>query len=232
MIRAFWIASALMSIATSSFALNIETSKNARKSEFIYDWSALGSGCKGGLEKGNGNVSLALKPNIPPGINRYQLRFVLEKFKLESPVPKSQGRTNLKFARDCAIRVAVNPPPGKKIQNVEAYTAYSLTKPRNTEMQALAGLTIGMTNLSTVSMDFQKDETFSNLVKEVRLAPGHTTEDRMPETRCGQSKLVGVDLLLLVDRPDDSVAIDMTLADDRVVDIIVDLEDCEAGHAS
>jgi hypothetical protein len=227
MTRTFWIASALMCWATSSFALNIETPKNRKKSDFIYDWSALGSGCKGGLEKRNGNVSLALKSNIPPGVNRYQLRFVLEKFKLESPVPKSQGRTNLKFARDCAIRVAVNPPAGKKIQNVEAYTAYSLTKPRNTEMQAMTGLSIGMSTLSTVAMDFQKDETFSNLIREVRLAPGQSPEDKMPETKCGQSKLVGLDLLLLVNRPDDSVVVDMTLADNKVVDIIVDLEDCE-----
>src|SRR6476620_2583774 len=89
--------------------------KGDRSHEFIYDWSALGSGCRGQLSEAGGNVELQLNPSAPPSLNRYQLRFNLARFRLESPVPKNQGPPNLEFARDCAIRVALNPPKTKRI---------------------------------------------------------------------------------------------------------------------
>lgn len=227
MTRYLWLLGISMFIGSSSFATKRDIEQDPGKNALIYDWSALGSGCRGGIKERKGNVTLAVTPHIPPGADRYRLRFALNKFRLESPVPKDQGPTNLEFARDCAIRVAVNPPAGKRIQNVEAYATYSLTKPLNTDMRILAGLTIGMDNLGMVRMDFTRSEKFSNLIKDLRLAPGPSQENQMPETKCGQAKLVGLDLLFYVNRPDNTAVVEMTLADNKVVDMMVDLEDCE-----
>lgn len=198
--------------------------REARKKEFIYDWSALGSGCKGKLAEKDGNVSFKLMPPVPPYTNRYLLRFVLNKFRLESPVPRDQGKTNLEFARDCAIRVALNPPKTKIIREIEANSAFALTKSAQTDMKTLAQLTLGMETLSQVGMEFSKEETFLGLKRDLRLVRDDTKEG-LPQTKCGQSKLLGLDLLLYVNRPSERTKIDMAL-NGNTVDIIVDLEDC------
>lgn len=175
-----------------------------------------------------GNVSFSLKaPGYSPP-NRSQMRFVMEKFKLESPVPKEQGRTNLEFARDCAIRIAIKPPKGKRVRYVEAQTGFEFSKPQNSEMAAFAQLTLGLDTLSNVQMDFKKDELITRIEKPLRLAPGRFVENGMPETKCGQSKLLGLDLLFYVKRPDDSAKINMGLTGEKAVDVVVELVDCES----
>jgi hypothetical protein len=182
-----------------------------RSHEFIYDWTSLGSGCKGQQSVEGGDVSLKLNPWKQPSLNRFQLRFNFQRFKLQSPVPKDQGKTNLEFARDCAIRVALNPPKGKRIADVEAVANYRLSKELSSEMKTLAQLTLGMTTLATTKLEFPAAEALKDDLKELRLVP---------------QKLLGVDLLFYINRPDEKSKVDMSLQD-HVMDVVVDLEECE-----
>lgn len=199
--------------------------KGDRRQEFIYDWTSLGSGCKGQQSVEGGDVAFKLNPWVQPSLNRYQLRFNFSRLKLQSPVPKDQGKTNLEFARDCAIRVALNPPKGKRIVDVEAVATYKLSKELRSEMKTMAQLTLGMTTLATTKMEFPATESFKDAQQELRLVPQKTAGD-MAAVRCGQSKLLGVDLLFYINRPDEKAKVDMTLQD-HVMDVVVDLEDCE-----
>ena len=218
------------SVAIQSTNVLAESARDLRKNHFIYDWSAMGSGCRGrisALEGAPVNVRFHLSHPTPGSPSRYHLRFFLDKFKLESPVPKDQGQTNLEFARDCAIRVALNPPSGKKIKYIEAQSFYTLSKSPDTEMATLASLSLGMSTLDTVRMDFPKSESFSSRQKELKLTPGPIPENSMPETKCGQSKLLGLDLLFYVNRPNELAKNSMVLTKDSKFDIFVELEDCE-----
>ncbi len=199
--------------------------KGDRSQEFIYDWSALGSGCRGQQSVSEGNVEFLLNPSKAPSLNRYQLRFVLEKFRLESPVPKDQGPTHLEFARDCAIRVALNPPPGKRIVDIEAVSNYRLSKEASSEMKTMAQLTLGMTTLATARLEFPSSQSLRKAQHELRLVPQRSAGD-LAEVRCGQSKLLGLDLLFYINRSNSNAKVDMNL-ENREIDVLVDLEDCE-----
>ncbi len=204
-----------------------ENLKAKRSHEFIYDWSALGSGCHGQLDERDGNVTLDATPPIPPFLNRHRLRFMVKNLKLESPVPKDQGQTNLEFARDCAIRVALNPLPGKKIVSIEADSAFNLSKPMQTDMKTMAQLTLGMDTLGTTIVNYDQAEAFTNVKKAFHIdTDALETRKLLSEIKCGQAKIMGLDLLLYVKRPQDSVAVEMSLDKNRV-DLIVDLEACQ-----
>lgn len=116
-----------------------ENRLEGRKNEFIYDWSALGSGCRGMLLEEGGNVTLEENPSKAPSLHRKELRFHFSALKLQSPVPKAEeGKINLEFARDCAVRVALNPPKGKRIKNVEAIGAFRLSKEKSGRYEKFA----------------------------------------------------------------------------------------------
>lgn len=201
-----------------------EILKRERKNEFIYDWSAMGSGCRGRLLESKGNVSLSSKPLGPPFLNRYQLRLVLEKFRLESPVPADQGKTNLEFARDCAIRIALNPPAGKKIADVGVSSMYYLTKNEQSELKTMGKLTLGMATLGESRVDFSKREAFATMYRDLHLSAGRS-HSALNEVKCGQAKLLGIDLILYVDRDSEAAKVNMSL-ENNVLDVVVDLDAC------
>lgn len=219
----------LLLLAVTTSALSEAAVKGDRSQEFIYDWSALGSGCRGQQSVAGGNVELLLNPSQAPSLNRQQLRFQLKTFRLESPVPKSQGPTHLEFARDCAIRVALNPPPGKKIVDIEAVSGYRLSKEGGSEMKTMAQLTLGMTTLATARLDFSESQVLQRSRHELRLVPQRSAGD-MAQVRCGQSKLLGLDLLFYINRSQPQEKVDMGLQDQQI-EVLVDMEDCEKGSA-
>lgn len=223
MLRSLVLQSLLL--AGTSSTLAEAAVKGDRSQEFIYDWSALGSGCRGQQSVSGGNVEFLLNPSKAPSLNRYQLRFVLERFRLESPVPRDQGPTHLEFARDCAIRVALNPPPGKRIVDIEAVSNYRLSKEASSEMKTMAQLTLGMTTLATARLEFPLSQTLRKTQHELRLVPQRSAGD-LAEVRCGQSKLLGLDLLFYINRSSPLAKVDMNL-EDQEIDVLVDLEDCD-----
>ena len=91
-------------------------------------------------------------------------------------------------------------------------------------MKTMAQMTLGMTTLATTRLEFPGSETFQNSKRELRLVPERAA-GAMAEVRCGQSKLLGVDLLFYINRPDQQAKADMTL-DGHGIDVLVDLEDC------
>lgn len=200
-----------------------------------HEWFALGSGCRAKHDIA-GDVTQEFLPasGVYPGYQR--IRFHLPKMKLNAD---AQVAVNRNFGRECAIRLKVVPAPEKKISDVIAETSLTVTKPMDVKLTLASQLKIGQAVLDerkeTLEEQVAPDTTTRNVVlgnpvvvpKEPHLTAGILQEQAFASLKCGEPKIVGVDLTWIAEtKLNKPRELSVSLGEGRTVDIFVKTEKC------
>lgn len=191
--------------------------------QLVSEWFALGSGCRA---KSNlpGNVRMEFLPQEKSKPDTYRYRFVIDQFELRE---STYDASTLKFARECAIRLSVNPPEGKKLKNIVAETSVLSSKERGTAVNNLVALKVGAVVLSENLRTFKNDEKIAETQDRILLFPGKGSRESMPELKCAEPKIVGVDYSFIAERVEPIAhPLVVTLGSDRSAIVELTLSDC------
>lgn len=200
----------------------------------VREWSASGSGCRGGASNAPGSSPVPAAPNdvrlevIAPrreSPRTHVFRFQLGGYGLKLP---SAGvlPAPLTVARECAIRIALYPRADERVSVAIARSSYRVSKPAGAAMWTQQDLSLGNTTVARSRTDFPAGEKLSNREGEVSLIPGRSAEESMPETRCGQPKLLSHDIIFVADRRSAADEYQAVLTEGGKVEITVETARC------
>jgi len=186
------------------------------------EWIALGSGCHAKSNEA-GDVSMERIANTGAKNDVYVVRFHLDQYQLTSAGRPPNEPLN--FAKECAIRVQVLPPPGKRIRSLYANTSVVSVKSAGTKLTLAGTLKIGAQTLGQ-KIVIRQAGTASAAEEAFVLFPGAEPDEVFPALSCEENKLAGFDFTWIAERHDNTDAIFVEVAADKVLDMVAELEDC------
>jgi len=192
----------------------------------LNDWFALGSGCRARSSEA-GDVTMERLPADPARPDVVRARFHLGAMKLAS-ADRAAGAP-LKFARECSIRLNVNPPPGMKVTHVAARTSLATTKTAGVSITEQTELLLGRAVLGRRLESHAAGEMVSGRVQDVSLAPGGAGSEPFPALTCAEPKIIGFNLTWIAERASADDAVEVTLGGARTVEIEAELGACAEG---
>lgn len=190
------------------------------------DWIAFGSGCRARSDE-PGDVTMERATVESGGRVVHRARFHLDQYRLTSADPPPGDP--LDFARECAIRIQLGPPPGMRIARVTARTGLVSSKSEGVKLTLLAELKIGVALLGRKLTVHEAGVAHDGWKQVLRLVPGTKPDERLPELACAEGKLVGFDSTWIAERtaPTDEVSVE--LSGTHVLDIDAELAGCSGG---
>jgi hypothetical protein len=207
-------------------AKSVKTAKPAPQAganhKLISDWFALGSGCRARPSE-PGDVSMT-EVKDPAKPHQLTALFKLEPYQLQSSTRAPDA--SKQFARECAVRMAVNPPPGTKIKRVSARTQLLSTKSEGAQLTLLGELLIGDVQLGRLLVEHAAGTAHTGKEQVIDLAPGTAPGPQMPALTCGQAKLVGFNFTFLTALKSASDTVGVQLGGDRTLALQIELEPC------
>lgn len=211
--------------ASNNIESKKETSDSGPKGT-LNKWFALGSGCKATPEN-PGDVRIErITPELDSG-NIHRVKFHLPNFQFSFTEKDKEKKPGMNSARECALRINVNPPKNKRVKNVTASLSFVSNKSEKVELTTYAGLKIGVSNIGTVMTKYEMGNPLSNKQEDIILTPGKKPEEAFPSLQCGEAKILGVDVTVLAKRDGIDEKALVTLSRDKKVELVVDLEDCK-----
>lgn len=216
-----------------SAAAAAEKSGVAQEEEQLFGrWMAAGSGCRAdSADKSVKNdVQLISAEYDSKNPKQLKVTFALPDFRLRplDPTPERPNVSGVNFARECALRINVNPPPGKIIRSASAEAQVEVSKDKDVKLFVAGSLKLGATTLTQQQKQFEPSESFRFRRHPLLLIPGRNPADEMPKVDCAEKKIVGVDLTLLTNRPTEDALAEARLYGKRDITITVHLDDCSA----
>lgn len=192
--------------------------------EVFRDWIALGSGCRGRFDM-DGDVTLE-RMTVPGArdIHRVQLRFA--RFRLSTA--EREPDEPLNFARECAVRIQLGPPPGKRIQRVTARTGVASTKSKGAKLILLGNLELGAVTIGRKLLVYEPGTEHGAKEDSFDLASGSKPEEVLPPLSCGEGKIVGFDYTWIAERKAATDEVSVELSGDQVLELDAELSDCSA----
>jgi hypothetical protein len=154
----------------------------------------------------------------------YRARFHLDQFHL-SPADLKDP-TLLKFARECSIRLNINPPAGKKVTNITANTQFAVDKPEGTKLTALTELKIGNATLGKVQGDYSSMETIKGRDEVISLKPGTAADEQFPSLQCTEPKIIAFNYTFIAERGSASEDVNVKMTGAKTLEIEAELSDC------
>lgn len=130
------------------------------------------------------------------------------------------------YARECAIRVVVAPPPGTKIRSVNAKAVAEVTKDRHSKMLLQGSLKVGASTVAKAVHQFGSDQEFRFRSEVLEAVPGSHPDDEVAPIACNEKKVVGFDLTFLTNKENASAVAEARLAANSLVTLDLELEDC------
>lgn len=214
-------------VSMESYAAKAKAKKEDKPLPVLNKWFALGSGCKSKQEE-VGDVTVSDVPLDAKQPNTYRMKFHLPKYELNFPAldPKTKKLGNA-TARECAIRLNINPPAGKTIKTVTATTALTSSKTAGVELTTYVGLKLGVVTIGSALTKHEMPDSFTNKQEEVVLVPGRKPEEMFPELKCGEPKIIGVDFTFMARGENTNGKASAALAGEKVLEIVADLADCK-----
>lgn len=192
------------------------------------EWFALGSGCRARDTIPGDVVREDLPLSASEGL-RYGTRFRLDQFHLDT---RDQDATDSEsFARECAIRLAVNPPRGTRVASVSARTTIVSNKSEGPKLMLFGELKIGPASLGRSLSLFESDVNHVGKVLDLYLAPNAEGGQPVPPLICGIGKIIAFDYTWAVSHFSASQTADVRLGGNKALDVIVDLEECQEEDA-
>jgi hypothetical protein len=191
----------------------------------LNDWFALGSGCRAKSDL-PGNVKMEGVPVNAGTPDTYQARFFLRDFALNSDAIKTASK---KFGRECAVRLNINPPPGKKIVGLKAVTSLMATKETGPELDLLAELKLGSVSLGQSQARFGESARVRQREEKIELLAGIDSKIPLPQLGCGEPKIIGFDYSWIATRAEmGDPQMRIELAKDKTLLIEAKLADCQS----
>lgn len=175
---------------------------NVHAKPVLNDWFALGSGCRA---KSNvpGNVSrrnLSANAELP---DVYRVEFTFKDLSLKQDMaPKDV----LQFARECAIRLNINPPKNRKIVSLRARTEVVTNKNTGVMLDAQSELIIGAVSLASERRTENDQAQILNKVDKIELESDGSSGSPMPLFGCGEAKIVGFNFSWIATRKSSDIA--------------------------
>lgn len=187
------------------------------------EWIAQGSGCHAKSNK-TGDVTMERVPEDPGKNGIHIVRFHLDQLQLTSA--RMPPKAPLDFAKECAIRVQVIPPAGKRIKNLLAKTSVVSVKSAGTKLTLAGTLKIGVQILGQ-KIVIQQATSQQAGEEAFELAPGSTPEQSFPGLNCSEPKLGGFDFTWIAERRETTDQVFVEVSDDKVLEMVVEVEDCQ-----
>lgn len=187
------------------------------------EWIAHGSGCHAKSNQAGDVVMERIAQRA--GVNDvHTVRFHLDQLQLTSAGRDSNAPRD--FAIECALRVQVIPPAGKRIKLLRAQTSVVSVKSVGTKLTLAGTLKIGAQTLGQ-KIDIQPaGQKFAGNVF-FDLAPGSEIDQSFPRLACGEPKLGGFDFTWIAERNAMTDEIFVEVSDDKVLEMVAELEDCQ-----
>lgn len=189
----------------------------------LNDWFALGSGCRARSDL-PGNVEMKRLPDTGRSKGIYSAKFHFNNFSvLDDRFPEKLKH----YGRECAVRLNINPPQGKRILSIRANTAVSVTKNPGHSLDLLAELKLGAESLGRDSQRIGVNDTRKLAVRTIRFEAGQGTSTPLPPLGCGEPKIIGFDYSWIVSRGQgSSIAATVELGHEKALLIEAELGDC------
>jgi hypothetical protein len=196
----------------------------AAQKPVLNDWFALGSGCRARFDTpGDVTMERLTQDAARPGL--YRARFSLPNYTLDSNAVKDPKAE--KFARECAVRLNVNPPEGMRIKAASATTRTRASKSEGTKLTILSELKIGPSTLGTRTDTFEKGSRMDEQESLFDLRAGAKPEEAMPELKCGEAKILAFNYTWMAERATAAETTNVHLGGDRSLEFDVELEPCK-----
>jgi hypothetical protein len=120
----------------------------------------------------------------------HKSRFVFTDFALKG---ESLDPSLKKFGRECAVRLNVNPPAGKRIVGIRARTRVVAAKETGPALDILSELKLGATSLGKVQRKLDSSARVTSREDFVDIEAGIGTSEPLPQLGCGEPKIIGFD---------------------------------------
>jgi hypothetical protein len=231
----------------------VKGNPQSESGSLVEKWMAVGSGCQATSDK-PGDVKFVgaeLSKNDPKGsLSVASVKFDLSQFNLRPLVQKesAQGDTQsqpakndqssalksgapesslMNYARECAIRIVVSPPPGTKLRSVSAKAVAEISKDRNSKLFLQGALKTGASTVAKSVHRFGSDQDFRFRSEVMEMVPGRNPDDEIAPVSCNEKKIVGLDLTLLTNKDSPAAVAEAKLAANSIVDVDLEFENCE-----
>jgi hypothetical protein len=194
----------------------------AAEKPVLNDWFALGSGCRA---KSNlpGNVKMELVDEELKS-DLYKAKFHFSEFSLQTA---DSNRYLKKFGRECAVRLNINPPQGKRLVGIRAITKVLASKETGPALDILSELKLGSESLGTVQRKLADSATVKGAEEVVDLRAGLGSGEPLPQVGCAEPKIIGFDYSWIATQENGSNGnLKVALGKDNELVIEAKLEDC------
>jgi hypothetical protein len=200
----------------------------------LNDWFALGSGCRAKSDL-PGNVSMETLPTVSKIDSKrdmrahdvYRVRFRLNQFDLDGG---SVDPSFKKFGRECAIRLNINPPAGKRLVGLRGLTKVYASKESGPAVDILSELKLGSASLGLVQRRLDTHALVVAHEEVIDLRAGESLGEPLPQLGCGEPKIIGFDYSWIVTRqPSLKGQVQVALGREKSLIIEASLADCQSG---
>jgi len=153
-------------LSIMTFSMGLTGAAIANPKPVLNDWFALGSGCRAKSDL-PGNVRME---QIDSGSEKdlHRVKFYFTDFALEG---SKSNLANKKFGRECAVRLNINPPAGKRLVGLRAVTAVQANKDAGPSLDVVSELKLGSVSLISDEQKLSSKDKISKKNVEVDLAP-------------------------------------------------------------
>lgn len=190
----------------------------------LNDWFALGSGCRAKSDL-PGNVKMEALASDPARPHAYRVKFTFVGLELRGDTAEKQVT---QFARECAVRLNINPPPGKKIVDLRAETSVIASKDLGATLDLNAELKLGATSLGSVRRTLAANARSQASEEKIELASNSNGGIALPEMTCGQPKIIGFDYSWIAKRDQPQLSsLSVELGADKSLILEATLADCD-----
>ncbi|MCX6118603.1 MAG: hypothetical protein NT027_13755 [Proteobacteria bacterium] len=168
----------------------------AAEKPVLNDWFALGSGCKAKADL-PGNVKMESLPQDPARPNVHRVKFSFSGFELAGDTAPKEVE---QFARECAVRININPSKTQKIVDVRAQTAVVASKDLGASLDINSELKIGSSSLGAVRKTMASTAKVDLTEEKIELSSDGAKGNTLPTLGCGEGKIIGFDFSWIAKR--------------------------------
>ncbi len=200
------------------------STSHAAAKPVLNDWFALGSGCRAKSDL-PGNVSMESLPQDAKSEGVHRVRFHFERFDLRG---EGIDPSLKKFGRECAVRLNINPPAGKRIVGLRALTKVFARKDPGPALDLLTELKLGSASLGVVQRRLDNSATVAAREEVIDLRAGEGAGEPLPQLGCGEPKIIGFDYSWVVTRDKSQKGgLNVALGREKTLTIEATLADCQ-----
>lgn len=195
--------------------------KDPKPSLQIEDWMAAGSGCKGRKGKDEEVKMNVEQDSQNPQI--YKFTFSMEKYRLQGQNPIHKDKPT--FARECALRLALQPSVGSKIKNIRTVMPFVLNKGKGASAELSTRIIGSGAVLAQKEQKFDEKTLVQNKNISLDLDLDQAAKKTIAQSDCSAAKLIGVDMSLLTRRKSLKEKVEINLDKSEVL-VFVELDTC------